>query len=141
MRHTAIVLLAAGLLPMAASARSGVERWSAASKTATAITGDIQLSPTRLIMANGAMLPLAVDSDPKAFGTSSGPQAARILKVTKPADPKLLNGNTLCGAPVRWIAVYRGAGGKELNLAAFSGMARPTGENGTGLCGTFLYSR
>ncbi|MFL6750777.1 MAG: hypothetical protein ACJ8E9_06925, partial [Sphingomicrobium sp.] len=33
---------------MAASAKTGLERWIALSRTATAITGDIVLSPTQL---------------------------------------------------------------------------------------------
>ena len=141
MRIGLIAILIAGLSSGVAFAAPKAERWSATSSTAMAITGDITLSPTRLIMARGVTLPLKVDSDTKAFWTSSGNQAARILRVTKPADPKLLHGNTLCGKPVRWTAVYQSNRGKDLNLAAFSSTRRPSGEGDTGLCGTFLYSR
>jgi hypothetical protein len=117
-----------------------VEHWSAASSTAMAITGNILLSPTRLLAA-GKTLPLAVAADVTDFHTNQGPQSARILKVTRPADPTLLNDNTLCGAPVRWIAVYRSDGGKDLNMSVFKGATRPHGEIGPDVCGTFLYSR
>lgn len=142
MRKTTITAaITAALSATVASASPGTERWSATSSTAMAITGDISLSPTRLVMAGGRVLPLTVDSDTKRFTTPTGNQAARLLRVTRPANPTLRNGNRLCGAPVRWIAVYRSNQGRDLNLAAFSGTARPTGEAGTGLCGTFLYSR
>ncbi|MBN8809410.1 MAG: hypothetical protein J0I47_14405 [Sphingomonas sp.] len=133
---TAILLL----IPAAAFAAAGVERWSATSTTAMAITGDITLSPTRLV-ANGKVFPLVVAADVTDFASTTGPQAARILRVTKPVNPVLRNGNRLCGSPVRWIAVYRTDRGRNLNLSAFSGVRRPTGETGTGTCGTFLYSR
>ena len=141
MRINAAVITVALLASTSVAAAPRTERWSATSRTAMAITGDITLSPTKLVMARRAVLPLKVDSDTKTFATNTGNQAARILRVTKPANPKLLNGNSLCGTPVRWIAVYRSNGGRDLNLAAFSNSRRPTGESDTGLCGTFLYSR
>ncbi|WP_093569591.1 hypothetical protein [Methylobacterium sp. 174MFSha1.1] len=123
-----------------ALAAPGVERWSALSRTAMAITGDITLSPTRLVAA-GKSLPLAVAADVPAFGTLTGPVPARILRVTKPVDPVLLRGNRLCGAPVRWIVAYRGDDGRRLTLAAFTGDTLPTRESGPGLCATFSYAR
>lgn len=131
-------VLAAASAGSAAAPR--VEHWTATSTTAMGITGDISLSPSRLVAA-GKVFPLAVSADVKDFGSNNGPQAARILKVTHPMDPVLRNGNRLCGAPVRWIAVYRSDQGKSLNLSVFSGTARPTSETGNGICGTFLYSR
>lgn len=123
----------------------GEERWAALSHTATAITGDIRLSPRRLKTPR-AVFPLTVARDDPAFGGPSfgGPKtvAARVLKVTAPADPVLLNGNRLCaGQGVRWIAVWREDGGKTLEMAAFSGEAPPGGLDAPGLCGTFSYTR
>ncbi|AWN49732.1 hypothetical protein DK419_28180 [Methylobacterium terrae] len=128
------------LASIPALAGPGVERWSALSRTAMAITGDIALSPARLVAA-GRTFPLSVSADAPAFGTPSGPVPARILKVTKPADPRLLHGNTLCGKPVRWLVAYRRDAGRSLTLAAFSGEAFPAGESGPDLCGTFSYFR
>ncbi len=129
------------IVPSTIDARpAGVEHWSATSKTAMAITGDIALSPTALVAA-GKTFPLAVAADVTDFASNNGPQAARILRVTRPFDPVLRNGNTLCGAPVRWIAVYRSDGGKSLNMSVFSTPTRPRGDTGAGVCGTFLYSR
>lgn len=140
MRYHVAAAVVTALIPAIALAASGVERWTAASTTAIGITGDITLSPTRLTAA-GRTFPLAVAADVKDFTSNTGMQAARILRVTHPSDPILKNGNTLCGAPVRWIAVYRSDGGKSLNLSAFTGGRQPTGETGSNLCGTFLYTR
>ncbi len=104
------------------------------------ITGDIVLSPTRITFKGGTSLPLAVAADVRAFGSFNGPVAARILAVTHPANPTLLNGNTLCGAPVRWLAVWRTAG-QGLGMAVFSGEKQPAGESDHGLCGDFFYDR
>jgi hypothetical protein len=89
----------------AASARSGEEEWGALSTTAIAITGDIVLSPTRMRTA-GAIFPLKLAADLSRFRTSAGVVGARVLQITRPMNPVLLNGNTLCGRkPPRWIAV------------------------------------
>ncbi|MFK5599826.1 hypothetical protein ACFZ8E_22925 [Methylobacterium sp. HMF5984] len=138
-RRSALAVAVAFVLGPAA-AQSGIEHWSAMSSTAMAVTGDITLSPDRLIAAKKSF-PLSVAADVTAFGTDTGPKPARILKVTSPADPVLLNGNTFCGAPVRWIVVYRGDGGRELSLAVFSGDAMPKGETDRSLCGTYLYAK
>lgn len=141
MHHIRVVTFCLLLAPAISSAAApGVEQWTATSSTAMGITGDISLSPDRLVAA-GKVFPLAVAADVRDFGSDRGPQAARILKVTNPMDPVLLNGNRLCGAPVRWIAVYRSDRGKSLNLSVFSGSAQPTGETGSDVCGTFLYTR
>lgn len=140
MRHVIVAGLSAILLSAQATATPGVERWTATSTTAMGITGDIALSPTRLVAA-GKAFPLSVAADVTNFGTNQGPQAARILRVTRPINPVLRNGNKLCGAPVRWIAVYRSDHGKSLNMAVFTGGLQPSSETGSDLCGTFLYSR
>lgn len=140
MRLSIVVGLSAILLCAPGMAAPGVERWTAISTTAMGITGDIALSPTRLLAA-GKAFSLAVVADVTEFATNEGPQAARILRVTRPINPVLKNGNKLCDAPVRWIAVYRSDHGKNLNMAAFTGARQPNGETGSNLCGTFLYAR
>ena len=138
----ALFAAALTLLPQGqAQAKPGQERWIAYSKTAMSITGDILLSPTRLSMA-GIELPLKVAADLARFGGDNGPVAARVLKVTRPADPKLLNGNRLgCGGPIRWIVVWRFDGGKQLAMDTFTGVAMPKSVNDTGFCGSYFYAR
>ncbi len=116
------------------------EHWSATSRTATAITGDIDLSPTKLVAA-GKTFPLAIAADVAAFGTSGGPKPARIMRVTREANPVLLRGNTLCSPAARWIALYRSDAGKGLTLAVFSGQSQPQVEDDPSLCATYYYTR
>ena len=131
------------LIATSAQAEPGAERWTAVSKTAVAITGDIVLSPHRLTIA-GKTLPLAVAVDIPAFRTNNGTSAARILRITRPSDPILRNSNPFCGdAPVRWIVGWRehAFGGTSLDMAALSSAQRPSGEDDAGLCRTFMYSQ
>lgn len=127
-------------LTVSAGAAPATELWSATSRTATAITGDIALSPTKLVAA-GKTFPLAVAADVEAFGTSGGPKPARIMRVTREVNPVLLRGNTLCSPAARWIALYRSDGGKGLTLAVFSGQMQPQGEDDPSLCATYYYTR
>ncbi|WP_449410400.1 hypothetical protein [Methylobacterium komagatae] len=134
---TAVLLIS---LPAAAVAASATEHWSATSRTATAITGDIDLSPTKLVAA-GKTFPVTVADDVANFGTSGGPKPARILRVTHEVNPVLLHGNTLCSPTARWIALYRSNAAKGLNLAVFSGQTQPQGEDDASLCATYFYTR
>ena len=96
-----LVLLAS--MTTHAVAKAGEERWIAYSRTATAITGDILLSPTRL-RAAGADFPLKVVADLPNFETDLDSRVpARVLFVTRRMDPKLRNGNTLGCGPGRPI--------------------------------------
>lgn len=127
-------------LTASAVAAPATEHWTATSKTATAITGDIDLSPTKLAAA-GKTFPLAVAADVAAFGASSGPKPARIMRVTREVNPVLLHGNTLCSPAARWITLYRGDADKELTLAVFHSQTQPQGEDDPGFCATYFYTR
>jgi len=113
------------------------EHWQAFSKTATAITGDIALSPTRL-QAGRVTFPLRVAADIPNFADDKG---ARVLAVTHPSRPVMLNRNPLCGRDlVRWIAVWRVDKG-TLGMAVFSSREMPTTEVDDGSCGLYFYVR
>jgi len=147
MRMLPLVIAALTLAAPARANKGGEERWEAFSNTAEAITGDILLSPTRL-RAAGHDFPLKVVADLPRFGGEDGPVAARVLKVTKTVNPKLLNGNRLgCGHPIQWIVVWRLRGGylqpkrgKMLEMAVFEGSNIPKSVDEPGLCGTFSYT-
>ena len=78
-----------------------------------------------------------------AFKADTGTYRARILRVTRPANPKLDARNRFCTAPLRWIVVWRdGAGASQtLGMAVFSGQARPASLKADGLCAIFTYVR
>ncbi len=132
--------MAALLLASTAQARpKGVEHLTPYSRTADGITGPVDLSPTEM-KAAGVRFPLRVAADVPAFKADIGTFPARILQVTRPMNPVLLNHNRLCGAPVRWIVVYR-FGKTSLGMSVFSSKAQPVSDDSPGLCGTFNYDR
>ena len=123
------------------SAQAGEERWIAGSRTATSITGDILLSPQRLRF-EGIDIPLKFVADVPRFGGYAGPVAARVLAVTPPTNPELLNGNTFgCGKPVQWIAVWQFENGKQLAMTVFDDPQMPTSEKSPGFCASYYYLR
>ena len=70
-----------------------------------------------------------------------GKQTAEVFRVA--SDPgELLNGNTLCGDDVTYLAFFEGdllPGTRLLQLVAFSGDDVPVDVNSAGLCATFNY--
>lgn len=134
----------ASTLALAASseawAKRGEEHWVAFSKTAMSITGDIVLSPSRL-NADGYDFPLRAARDLPNYGAFFGSVPARVLRVMRPMDPKLMNGNRLgCGHPIQWIVVYRFDNGM-LGMDVFEGADLPTMVSDPGMCGTYTYTR
>jgi hypothetical protein len=128
--------------------------WVAMSRTAMAITGDIQLGSDRIVMSNGEF-PLALVRtlearelvDARKITDASQVSSARLFKTNVPPTAKLVNGNTICGTDsAKWLlAVYNGE--SDLSLAFFSGENEPNLDYsfiykaGGGLCGTYGYSR
>lgn len=86
------------------------------SRTATAITGDITLTDTRLTFSNQAFISLEpIEQDPETGQT--------LFKVTSGDNPELLNGNLLCGQnPVDYLVVQTSQaspGQSEMQLTAY----------------------
>lgn len=75
---------------LAAGAPDSLSQWAALSRTATAITGDIQLDDSKVVFANGVTIGLRLVEDDAGSGT-------KLYQVTPGANPVLLNGNYLCG--------------------------------------------
>jgi hypothetical protein len=114
--------------------------WSPMSTTSVSVTGPITLSATRLT-SQGATFPLRLTATNAAFRSDDGARPARVFAVTRPTNPPLLNGNTLCGPdPATWlVAVDRAVG--QLELIAATGAAPPTREEAPAVCGIFYYDR
>jgi hypothetical protein len=138
----------------AASLPKGSTKWKALSRTADAITGDIELSPYQINIANMSfpvtlarslrVNELQVASHILSVSVTQG-SVGRLYKTTIPATAVLKNGNTACGSEkVEW-AVTMESPGDGLSMALFSGELEPIGQEQTGgtsttLCGTFSYS-
>jgi hypothetical protein len=148
---SATLLLAFTLSASAQNKRdSDKGNWRASSSTATAITGDITVSESKLAI-NFTTFPLApirtlqpaevsaifssVDSSTAASGN--------LYRLSVPAEKRFLHPNTLCGSDeAQWMVTY--VQGHSLQVAFFSGESMPilTPEaiaKSTDICGTFSY--
>ncbi|MBN8500777.1 MAG: hypothetical protein J0M19_06465 [Sphingomonadales bacterium] len=137
-------IIAVGLVALAASARAkpvGEERWYATSNTAVAITGDIRLSPTRLVAA-GQTIQLQVSADLPTYESLTGTYPARILKVIRPRRVKMLRNNEFgCGDGARWLVVFRKGSSDSLGIEVFESRNMPRSSHDPGLCGSYGYYR
>ncbi len=122
--RTLLILVCVLLLP--AAARAQTQKWVATSKTAMAITGDITVGPDTITFGNGQSIKIK-------------PLTSGVSKLTPPADPELLEGNTLCGRPVTYVMLIPAKDGLELQ--AYWGAKQPVAPNGAGMCASFFYSK
>jgi hypothetical protein len=69
--------------------------WNAASSTADAVTGDIRLSESEIVVANRSSLPIR----------PAYPGAEHVFAVDPATDPVMLNDNHLCASPVTYVTL------------------------------------
>jgi hypothetical protein len=114
------------------------EHWTATSRTAMAITGDVRFTPARIVFQNGRAIRIAPIPRPRGFPAA----ATQLYRVAPPSDPVLLNGNRLCGARrVTYVLVSRARSpAGDVELSVYDG-ARPPANEGEGLCATYFYQR
>lgn len=125
--------------------------WRASSSTAASITGDIQISDTKLsINFTGFTLAqirrLSPAETSAVFAAESSSEATgNLYRLNVPASKKFLRHNSLCGSDdVQWMVTS--VAERTLYVAFMSGANTPvfTPEamaNSTDLCGTFTYVR
>ena len=114
------------------------EHWTAVSRTAMAITGDVRFTPAQIVFQNGRAMRIAAMPRPRGFPAA----ATQLYRVAPPFDPVLLHGNRLCGARrVTYLLVSRtrSAAG-DVELSVYNGAHVPANE-GDGLCATYFYQR
>jgi hypothetical protein len=121
--------------PQAASAG---ERWTAYSKTAVAITGDVTFAPDRITFGNGKFLPLAPAGSIPGYSALGKNVTASLFRVTAPANPLLLHGNRLCSAPVTQIVISRVPAAPPL-IPALIVMEPFSGQGKAQVCGGYNF--
>jgi hypothetical protein len=124
------------------------EQWEAYSKTATAITGNVTLSPDRITFGNGKSLPLSSAGTIPDYVTVWGKRTATLFRVTTPDDPVLLHGTRLCGKdaapePVTFIVVAspHQAEANFRSMDVFSSSEPPKGVENPNFCGNYNFER
>src|SRR3546814_16454502 len=89
------LLLIASAYP--ATAGGLIETWTAASTTASSITGDVRFSGDKITFQNGKSLPLQKVGSVTVGDFDGKAVPAMLYKVTKPANLELRMENKLCG--------------------------------------------
>ncbi len=108
------------------------QKWTAASTTAYAITGNIEIFADRIRFASGASIGIK----------PVGADRPGVYAVSPPTNPMMLNGNFLCGRePPTYIVLGQSSGIKSLKV--FVGTQVPQPSNGPGpqkgVCAVFNF--
>jgi hypothetical protein len=131
-------LIAATLVVMVAGGTSHAyaDDYTAYSKTAESVTGDISMDDFSIVFANGEQLAFsALVSD--HFRVEGRKVGASVYSIKDPADPELENGNRLCGeGDVTYLATW-GAGKGLTAVAVFTGDNPPKSDEG--MCASYVY--
>lgn len=151
MKRAKLLVVFAGVL-LVCCAASAQEKgyWRAASNTARSITGDVSLSPEKIVINFSSFTIAKIRSLQPAelsalFDAEDGGGSGNLYRLNVPAAKRFMHKNTLCGSDdTQWMATY--VAGRSLYLAFFSGQKLPelTLEalaNSTDHCGTFVYQR
>jgi hypothetical protein len=118
-------------LLLATAAPALADSYTAISNTAMAVTGDIEFDDFGITFSNGEQIVfdgLVADT----FVVDGERVGASVYSLAEAADPELLNGNTLCGEPVTYVASWGASGGMETIIAVFSTQDVP--ESNADLC-------
>lgn len=125
--------------------------WRAASSNAGSITGDIDISDTKIsINFTGftiAQIRRLTPAETSAVfaAESNGSASGNLYRLNIPASKRFLHHNTICGSDdTQWMVTN--VTDRTMYVAFFSGANTPefTPEamaNATDLCGTFTYAR
>jgi hypothetical protein len=144
---------AATLLVLCSLSASAQDRgpWRAASSNAASITGDIAISPSKVIInfygypiVQARRLKSAEAGSVFDADVNSGIEGT-LYRLTIPANKRFLHRNTLCGdEDTHWMATY--VSGKSMQVAFFSGDTEPVFkfgaiQNSPALCGVYTFVR
>ena len=148
-RRSGIKLLLAGwcaailAVSLASRAHAASQHWIAISNTAMAITGDVQFNPPELIFANHAWLSLNLigNASGLTWADAMQDQPVQVLGIDGKHNPRLLNGNYLCGANIAPTFISILEHGGAVYLTVFKGEAPPTAKDfAARICAGFAYS-
>src|SRR5258708_7928170 len=93
------------LFESVAIASEATQHWEAYSRSAEGITGDIDLSSSKITFQNGTVLELSyVGTATGLIQNISKGQPAKIYRIVKPQNPILLHGNRLCDQSPYYVA-------------------------------------
>ncbi|WP_105426937.1 hypothetical protein [Neorhizobium tomejilense] len=130
-------ITAAAMILMASSVHAQeTDRYTAVSKTAMSVTGDVWLDDFGITFENEETLEFS-DLVADNFRVDGRRVPGSVYRVAKPADPELENGNQLCGSgDVTYVANW--ASGKGMSaIAVFTGKNPP--KSSAEMCALYTY--
>nr|WP_158387887.1 hypothetical protein [Comamonas testosteroni] len=145
MRHLLALTLALCTAP--AIAQSALDQdllgqFEPLSRTAIAITGSIQITPSSIIFVGKSVKTEKQGKYWRVWGSGTRKHSA-IVYALKSDPGQLLQGNTLCGLEqARFAAIwpsYDEFSGRSVEVAVYSSEIPPVDGSSPGLCGTFSY--
>ena len=142
-RRLLTFIFLAGPLVAGGARAASLQHWLAVSNTATSITGDVRFSPASIVFANRAELKLTSvgRAEGLTWTDSIQKQAVQLYQVEGGENPRLLNGNYLCGLKIRPTFLSVLEHGNDIYLTAFSGKAIPTAKDyASRICAGFSYA-
>jgi hypothetical protein len=119
------------------------QHWIAISNTAMSITGDVQFSSSSIIFVNHSELKLtfAGNATGLTWFDSMRDQPAQLYKIAGQKNPRLLNGNYLCGFHTTPSFLGVVEHDNDVYLTAFSGEGLPSPKDyQSRICAGFSYS-
>jgi hypothetical protein len=119
------------------------QHWMAISNTAMSITGDVQFSSSSIIFVDHSELKLtfAGNANGLTWFDSMRSQSARLYKIAGRKNPRLLNGNYLCGIHTTPSFLSVVEQGDDVYLTVFSGDGLPSAKDyESRICAGFSYS-
>lgn len=121
-----------------ANAYTDEDFYVAVSNTAMSVTGDIQFDDFSITFENGKTLNFGeLLGDTFVVGGEEVP--ASLYSVSNPSDPKLKNGNRLCGSgAVTYLGSWNGADGTSV-VAVFTGADAPSSDEE--MCASYTYEQ
>nr|WP_298103401.1 hypothetical protein [uncultured Shinella sp.] len=133
MNRTRLLALA---LSLGVASPAVADSYAAISNTAMSITGDIEFDDFGITFENGKKIEFD-DLLGDTFVVEGKSVPASVYSVADPKDPVLLNGNTLCGAPVTYVASWSASNGTDTIVAVFSTEDAP--ESSDEMCASYTY--
>lgn len=121
-----------------ASAYTDEDSYTAVSSTAMGVTGDIQIDDFGITFANGETLKFSGLVDDH-FSINGEDVPASVYRVSRPRDPKLENGNRLCGSGAVTFIANWASGESGSVIAVFTGDEAPSSDDE--MCASYTYEQ
>lgn len=125
-----------------------IAHWRAFSLSARSITGDIDISNTRVVFEGGAKLSISYIGNSRGVALALGDPVASVFRIGNLENIELLHGNKLCATPATYLTYVTTAdpilapGQDMLFLTLIIGSKRPDEKlDRNRICASYAFTR